>query len=169
VSLVRLHAGEWNLNPQRIGILGFSAGGHLAAMAATNYDKRQYDPIDDTDKVSCRPDFAVLVYPAYLLADKPAAGNKAAAGGKRLSPDLRVNGQTPPIFFAHAGNDRVDPEGSVTMYLALRAAKVAGELHIYTTGGHGFGLRATDNPCCTWPQRCGEWMKSQGLLSKSSK
>jgi acetyl esterase/lipase len=156
VSLVRSIAKPYGIDPQRIGILGFSAGGHLAATAATNFDKRQYEPQDSVDKLSCRPDFAVLVYPAYLVADDKVT----------LSPEIRISSQTPPIFFAHAGDDPISVENSVQTYLALRKAKVPAELHLYSAGGHGFGLRASPNPCSTWPQRCGDWMKSRGLLDK---
>ncbi len=154
VSLVRSKAKEWGIDPKRIGMLGFSAGGHLTASTASNFDKRSYEPADDIDRVSCRPDFAVLVYPAYLIAkDKD-----------ELAPDIRITKDSPPTFFAHAGNDGVKAENSVMMYLALRKAGVAAELHVYTTGGHGFGLRPSDQPCSTWPQRCAEWLKMRGYL-----
>ena len=154
VSLVRCHAKEWGIAPDRIGILGFSAGGHLAAAASTNYDQRQYEPFDETDKLSCRPDFAVLVYPAYLTA------------GGRLATEIRVDSHTPPIFFVHADNDGISSENSITMYLALKRAKVPSELHVYASGGHGFGLRPSESPSCTWPEHCQEWMKSRGLLKR---
>jgi hypothetical protein len=152
MSLVRAHARAWNLDPHRIGVLGFSAGGHLAAVTSTNYDRRQYDALDDTDTVSCRPDFAVLVYPAYLTS------------GGHLSPEVRVGPQTPPVFFALAGDDPISAEGSVAMYLALRQVKVPAELHIYSKGGHGFGLRPSGNPCSTWPQRCELWLRDVHML-----
>jgi acetyl esterase/lipase len=152
MGLVRSHAGEWGVDPHRIGILGFSAGGHLAANASTNYDKRQYDALDDADKVSCRPDFTVLIYPAYL------------AVGDRLAPELRVNKQTPPVFFGLAGDDRISVDGSIVMYRALQQVKVPADLHIYASGGHGFGLRPSDKPCVTWPQRCEQWMRGMGML-----
>jgi acetyl esterase/lipase len=157
VGLVRGKAKEWDIDPKRIGMLGFSAGGHLTATAATNYASRAYEPVDDADKVSCRPDFAVLVYPAYLVNAKKDG----------LADGLHVDKNTPPMFLAHASNDGVTPESSVQMYLALKRAGVPAELHIYASGGHGFGLRKTDNPCTTWPERCGEWMKARGLLKKS--
>jgi len=157
MSLVRSHAKEWNLDPHRIGILGFSAGGHLAAVTATNYDKRQYAVLDDVDEFSCRPDFAVLVYPAYLTA------------GDHLSPEVPVNARTPPVFFVHAGDDPISAEGSITMYLALRRAKVPAELHLYASGGHGFGLRPTDKPATTWPKRCEEWLRATGVIPADGK
>jgi acetyl esterase/lipase len=156
ISVVRSKAEEWGLDPKRIGMLGFSAGGHLTAWASTNFDKRAYDSIDGIDQISCRPDFTILVYPAYLI-------NKSKDA---LLPDIRVGKNTPPTFFAHAYDDGVSPENSILMFLALKKEKVPAEMHIYATGGHGFGLRPSDKPCSTWPQRCADWMKSQGLLKK---
>jgi len=154
ISLVRSKAKDVGIDPKRIGILGFSAGGNLSALACTNFNERSYDAIDEVDQVSCRPDFGVLVYPAYLLVDKT----------DELSPLLPVTGRTPPIFFAHANDDGITSAGSAIMYLALKKAGVSSELHIYAHGGHGFGLRPTTRPCSTWPQRCEEWMMSTGLL-----
>ncbi len=160
VSLVRSHAKEWGLNPERIGILGFSAGGHLSAHTATNFDKRAYKPIDDVDQASCRPDFVVLVYPAYLTSKKDRT---------KLNPEIRVSDKTPPMFFAHAGNDPIAADNSIQLYLALKKAKVPAELHVYTQGGHGFGLRKSDLPCSTWPKSCEAWMRTQKLLGTKSK
>lgn len=154
VSLVRSKAKELGIDPKRIGMLGFSAGGHLTAWTCTNFDKRSYEPTDDADKESCRPDFAVLIYPAYL----------AEKDGDGLAPEIRVTKETPPTFIALAGNDTVSAEGSVRMYLALKKAGVPAELHEYAAGGHGFGLRPSDKPCSTWPKLCADWMKARGLL-----
>jgi len=153
MSTIRSNAEKWGIDPERIGILGFSAGGHLAASASTNFEKRQYDPIDAVDEVSCRPDFTVLVYPAYLLE------------GESLAPEIRVTSQTPPTFFVHAGDDRISPENSVRMYLALKQAGVPAELHVFKGGGHGFGLRPSDDPCSGWPRLCEGWMKAEGILT----
>jgi acetyl esterase/lipase len=158
LSLVRSKASDWGVDPKRVGILGFSAGGHLAGWAATNPDKRAYEPVDAVDKVDCRPDFAVLVYP----------GGVVKRGTDQLAPEIRVSSQSPPMFFAHAGDDRVSAENSVQMYLALKRAGVPAELHIYATGGHGFGMRPSDKPCATWPKRCEEWLRSQGLLKSAA-
>ncbi|MCH8195278.1 MAG: alpha/beta hydrolase, partial [Chloroflexi bacterium] len=147
-------AKEWGFQPDRIGILGFSAGGHLSATVSTNDDQRQYEPIDVIHKISCRPDFAVLIYPAYLL------------DGQKLAAEIRVSSRTPPMFFAHAGDDGISAENSIRMYLALKQAKVSAELHVYSSGGHGFGLRPSKHPCSTWPLRCEQWMKTLGLLRK---
>jgi acetyl esterase/lipase len=154
MSLVRQHADDWGIDKNRIGILGFSAGGHLSAAASTNYDKRNYEKMDAIDEVSCRPDFAVLVYPAYL------------SEGATLNPEIRVTAETPQTFFAHASDDGISSENSIAMYLALKQAKVPAEMHIYASAGHGFGLRPTSHPASTWPKRCEEWMQSRGLLQK---
>lgn len=154
LSLVRSKAEEWKLDPKRIGILGFSAGGHLSASASTNFDRRAYETVDDVDRVSCRPDFAVLVYPAYLVAKDR----------DELSPDIRVRKDCPPTFLAHAADDPIKPDNSLFMHLALRRAGVPSELHIYGSGGHGFGLRPSDEPCASWPARCNDWLSRQGLL-----
>jgi acetyl esterase/lipase len=158
LSLVRSKAREWHLDPKRIGILGFSAGGHLAASASTNFDKRAYEARDDIDKINCKPDFTILVYPAYLLTKDE----------KELAPEIRVRKGCPPTFFAHANDDPIKPDNSARMYLALKHAGVPAELHIYSSGGHGFGLRPTDKPCSTWPKRCAEWLGTQGILKTQS-
>jgi len=158
MSLVRSKAAEWHFDPHRIGMLGFSAGGNLTGFACTHFDRRAYEPIDEVDKTSCRPDFAVLVYPAWLNRE----------GTAELDPELHVSKNTPPAFFVHADDDPIKAESSVAMYLALKHAGVPAELHIYATGGHGFGLRPTDKPCSTWPQRCEEWLSSRSLLSRKN-
>lgn len=154
VSLVRSKASEWGIDPKRIGILGFSAGGNVSALACTHFDHRSYEAIDEVDQKSCRPDFGILIYPAWLVDEHE----------DKLTPEFAVNSQTPPMFLAHAGDDHIRPANSAVMYLALRKAGVPAELHVYASGGHGFGLRPTTQPCCTWPQRCEEWMRSQKLL-----
>lgn len=157
MSLVRSKAGEWGIDPKRIGMLGFSAGGNLTALACTHYDHRTYEPADDVDKVSCRPDFGVLVYPAWLVEESKDHPDQ-------LKPEFPVNDRTPQMFLVHAGDDGITAANSALMYLALKKAGVPAELHVYATGGHGFGLRPSDKPCSTWPQRCEAWMRSQGLL-----
>jgi len=155
VRLVRSNAGQWGIHPQQIGIVGFSAGGHLAIATATSFDQRTYEPIDDVDKISCRPDFAIGVYSGYLKAkDKD-----------EIAPGLRIPAGTPPVFLAHGGDDIISPpEHSVLMYLALKKAGVPAELHIYATAAHDFGVRASDHPCSTWTQACANWLRHQGFL-----
>ncbi|MCS6852805.1 MAG: alpha/beta hydrolase [Gemmataceae bacterium] len=154
ISLVRSKASDWGIDPKRIGILGFSAGGHLAAAASTRFEQRSYDRLDEVDQVSCRPDFTVLVYPAYLVGRED----------DRLVADLPVTKATPPAFLVHAGDDRVRAENSVAYYLALKKAGVPAELHVYSSGGHGFGLRPSPQPCSSWPQRCADWLRARGIL-----
>jgi acetyl esterase/lipase len=155
VSLVRSKSREWGIDPKRIGMVGFSAGGHLAIATATSFEKRTYEPIDDIDKVSCRPDFAIAAYSGYLKAkDK-----------EELAPGLRIPAKTPPIFLVHGGADIISlPEHSVFMYLALKRAGIPAELHIYAGAAHDFGVRPVDHPCATWTGRCIDWLGSQGFL-----
>lgn len=154
VSIVRSRAKEWNIDPKRIGILGFSAGGHLAARTSTNYAKRAYKPVDAA-AASCRPDFAVLIYPAYLTGK----------GGALDAAALPITRETPSTFIAVAFGDRFTP-GALNYFAALHKAKVPSELHIFQLGGHGCGLRKTDATVTTWPARCEQWMRSTGLLGK---
>ena len=156
VSLVRSRAKEWGIDPARIGILGFSAGGETAALTALLFDERQYGPVDDVDQVSARPDFAVLVYPGFFVEQD----------GVTLKPHVKVSDKSPPAFFAHAADDRVTSDSSVQLFLALRRAKVPAELHVYASGGHGYGLRKTDEPVTGWPQQCEAWMRRRGLLRR---
>jgi acetyl esterase/lipase len=159
VSLVRSKAKEWGINPARIGMVGFSAGGHLAIATATSFDKRSYEPIDDVDKVSCRPDFAILVYPGYLKAkDKD-----------ELAPGLSIPAGAPPVFLAHGGDDIVSsPEHSVVLYLALKRAGVPAELHVYAGAAHDFGVRPSEHPCSAWTHFCANWLRHQGFLKARS-
>ena len=155
LSMIRYHAKEWGIDAKRVGILGFSAGGHLAAAASTNYAKRTYPEIDAADKENCRPDFTVLVYPAYLIAD---------ADQRKIASEIKVDAGTPPAFIAMTQDDPVNVENAFTYARALKDAKVAVELHVYPTGGHGYGLRPSPNMVSHWPQRAAEWMNAQGLL-----
>lgn len=159
LSLVRSRAGDFGIDPKRIGVMGFSAGGHLAVATATRFDRRAYTPVDEIDRVSCRPDFAVAVYPGYFIEQRPAG---VEINKDVLAPYMRIPKDTPPVFLVHASDDPVaGAENSVAMYLALRRAGVAAELHVYARGGHGFGVRRSDLPCSTWTDRCLEWLKNQ--------
>jgi acetyl esterase/lipase len=155
VSLVRSRAGKWGIHPQQIGMVGFSAGGHLAIATATSFEQRTYETVDDVDKISCRPDFAIGVYSGYLKAkDKD-----------EIAPGLRIPPGAPPIFLAHGGDDIISPpEHSVLMYLALKKASVPAELHIYATATHDFGVRPGGHPCSTWTQACANWLRHQRFL-----
>ncbi len=156
LRLVRSQADEWGIDPQRIGVLGFSAGGHLAARLSTGYAEKTYELSQAADALSCRPDFSILIYPAYLF-DK---GSDAL-----VASDLPVTSKTPPTFLAMAFDDQVGPENILRFALALKEVDVPTELHLYPAGGHGFGLRKTDQPVTWWPERCEEWMKASGFLN----
>lgn len=155
MGLIRQHAADWKLDPKRIGILGFSAGGHLAAAASCNYERRTYPTIDAADAQSCRPDFAVLIYPAYLTVK---------TNGDRVAPELPITTNTPPTFLAMAADDPVRVENALFYTLALKNASVPVELHIYPKGGHGYGLRRTSEPVTTWPDRVTDWLRSRELV-----
>lgn len=159
LGIVRNKAKEWGIDPNRIGMLGFSAGGHLTALTSTNFSERGYEPVDDADRASCRPDFAVIVYPGGAL-DRTTG---------QLVPSIHFTKECPPCFFVHASDDRGSSENSILMYLQLKQAGVPAEMHIYATGGHGFGMRPSKNPCAQWPKRCEEWMRSQGILEPAPK
>jgi acetyl esterase/lipase len=156
LSLTRLHAGEWKIDPHRVGILGFSAGGHLAATASCRFDNRAYRAVDEADQISCRPDFAVLIYPAYLTV--PDRGNKMAV-------ELTVTSNTPPTFLAQTEDDRERVENSIYYCLALKAARVPVELHVFASGGHGYGLRPSKNSVSGWPALAQQWLSSCGFLT----
>ncbi len=160
VSLVRSKAKEWGIHPERIGMIGFSAGGHLAIATATSFEKRTYEPIDDVDRVSCRPDFAVPVYSGYLKAKDR----------DELAPGLRIPASTPPVFLVHGGADIIsDPNHSVVMYQALKRAGIPAELHVYANTAHDFGIRPSDRPYGTWTQSCAHWLRDQGFLKTNTK
>jgi protein-L-isoaspartate(D-aspartate) O-methyltransferase len=158
VGLVRFHAAEWRIDPHKIGVLGFSAGGHMVAALSTHFEKRLYPAVDAADNESCRPDFAVALYPGHL-----AVPEKSFA----LNPDIQVTGQTPPTFLLQAEDDPTDPvENSLVYYAALRKAGVPAEMHVYATGGHAFALRATESPITRWPQLAETWLKTIGIIAR---
>ncbi len=159
IRLVRSKAKEWGIDPHRIGIMGFSAGGHLAMAAATNFHHKTYEPVDEIDTLDCRPDFAVPVYSGYL---KPKDKDE-------ISQDLKIPARTPPVFLVHGGADTVSPpDQSVIMYLALQRADVPAELHIYARTEHDFGVRPSDRPFGTWMDSCVRWMRNEGFLTPSA-
>ena len=154
-GIVRSKAGEWRLDPKRIGVLGFSAGGHLAALLSNDYQTRSYESADAADGVSCRPDFTILIYPAYLVS-----GDKLDT----LAPEFHVSSLTPTTFLIQTEDDSVHVENSLVYYRALKDAKVPAEMHIFTTGGHGYGMRPSNDKVTTWPKLASEWLATQGLL-----
>jgi acetyl esterase/lipase len=150
MGLIRAHASEWNIDPNRLGVIGFSAGAHLSAMVSTNYATRTYDRIDATDDLSCKPDFTMLVYPAYLNAEDGS-----------LKAELPVNEQTPPCIIVQTQDDHLTIDGALAYYKALVKNKVMTELHLYPYGGHGYGLRPGANPVSTeWPVLFGMWLQT---------
>lgn len=151
MRLVRQHAAEWGVDPKRVGVLGFSAGGHLSAAISNLYDQKLYTPIDAADSLSARPDFAVVVYPGYLaIADKDFAPNDA----------IKPTKDAPPTFIVQAEDDPVHVENAVVYFMQLKQAGVPAELHVYAQGGHGYGLRATDLPVTRWPQLVDRWLRT---------
>ena len=156
MGLVRLHAREWHVDPKKIGVLGFSAGGYLAAEISTRYKQRLYAHIDDADNQNARPDFAVLVYPGHL-----------APKVDKLNPNVPVSRETPPTFIVQAENATVDPvRESLVYYTALAKAGVPAELHIFAKGGHAFGLRPTGDPVTHWPTLVETWLATIGVTTK---
>jgi acetyl esterase/lipase len=155
LGMVRSHAAEWHIDPQRVGVLGFSAGAHLAAALSTHFDQRLYEPTDAADQLSCRPDFAVIVYPGYLaIAEQSFAPNA----------DIHVTEKTPPSFVLQAEDDPVHVENATVYFQALKNAKVPAELHVYANGGHGYGLRRTELPVTQWPRLVETWLRTIRML-----
>jgi acetyl esterase/lipase len=158
LGLVRYHAAEWHIDPHKIGVLGFSAGGHLVAATSTHFAHRAYPPVDAADKESCRPDFAVALYPGHLWIDEKKF---------ELNPDIRVTSQTPPTFLVQAEDDPVDSVNhSLVYYAALKKAGIPVEMHLYAHGGHAFGLRRTEFPITEWPQLVETWLGTIGMIPK---
>jgi acetyl esterase/lipase len=158
VGLVRAHAAEWRVNPHKIGVLGFSAGGHLVADVSTHWSKRVYPVVDAADTQSCRPDFAVMLYPGHML--------EKTTREFELNPTIPVTSDTPPTFLLQAVDDPVDPvENSLVYYLALKKAGVSVEYHLYARGGHAFGLRRTTSAITRWPELVETWLGTIGVAS----
>ncbi|WP_296948672.1 alpha/beta hydrolase [uncultured Massilia sp.] len=157
MGLLRRRAGEWHIDPHKIGVLGFSAGGHLVAALSTQ-ERRTYAPVDAADDESCRPDFAVALYPGHMSANY-------RADLSRINPTIRITGRTPPTFLLHAQDDPVDPvEFSLLYYAALKKAGVPAEMHLFAEGGHAFGLRPTGLPVTKWPALVETWLGSLGMI-----
>ena len=155
IRLLRQHAARWNADPKRIGVLGFSAGGHLTVMTGTHGDEATYPKQDEADELSSRPNFLIPIYPAYL-ADEKQPGP--------LTPLVRVTKETPPTFIVVTHDDALRGLNAAQFYIELKKAGVPAELHIYTKGGHGYGLRPSENPVSAWPRRCEDWLRAQGWL-----
>ena len=160
LGLVRFHAAEWQIDPHKIGVIGFSAGGHMVAATSTHFDRRLYPAVDSADKESCRPDFAIACYPGHLWDD----GEDGR--GFTLNPNITVTSNTPPTFLLQAENDPVDNiNNSLIYYIGLKNAGVPVEMHLYTEGNHGFGLRSSKLPISEWPQLVQTWLRTIGMIS----
>jgi acetyl esterase/lipase len=158
LGLLRFHAKEYQIDPHKIGVLGFSAGGHLVAAISTHFDKRLYPAVDAADKESCRPDFAVSIYPGHLWIDDKKF---------ELNPNVPVTRQTPPTFLLQDEDDNVDNvNDSLVYYIALKKAGVPVEMHLYAHGGHAFGLRRTKFPVTKWPELLETWLGTIGMISE---
>ncbi len=152
MGLIRQHSKEWNVDSARLGVLGFSAGGHLSARLSNTCETRSYPAVDEADSLSCRPDFTVLIYPAYL-------GDAAYT----LSEEITVTSNTPPAFIVQTQDDRTFINGSIAYYLALKKQNIPSELHFFPDGGHGYGLRPSDKDVSHWPELCERWLKNEVL------
>lgn len=154
IAYTRSHAAEWNINPDRIGVMGFSAGAHLAAVASNSCQERSYPKTDDYDDANLRPDFCILIYPAYL-------------DGKNFSiaPELNVTENTPPTFLVQTQDDHALLNSSIFYYYALKEAKVPVAMNLYPSGGHGYGLRNTGHLVNEWPHRVMSWLRDMEMIN----
>lgn len=164
MGLVREHAAEWGIDSNRVGVMGFSAGAYLAAALGNYYEKRLYAPVDAADRLSCRPDFAVVIYPGYLALAEHPYYLPSAEQPFTANPDIHPTAQTPPTFLAQAEDDPVHVQNSIVYFLQLKQAGVPAELHLYTHGGHGYGLRKTGMPISHWPELVETWLHTIGVL-----
>ena len=154
IRWLRAHADQWDVDPDAVGVLGFSAGGQAAALVSARHGSPAYAAIDAVDEQSCRPDFSMLIYPWRLTLDD-----------QQLQPAFTVDKQTPPTFLVHADLDSASSLSSVLYYAALRRAGVSGELHVYQGGGHGYGMRPTpQSDVDTWPQRAAQWLQRRKIV-----
>ncbi|HVJ46393.1 MAG TPA: alpha/beta hydrolase [Luteolibacter sp.] len=154
MGIVRHRAAEWGIKPDKIGFLGFSAGGHLCVMTTLHANERTYQRDAALEAEDATPNFSIPVYPAYLTQKD----------GFELKPEMKVTPQSPPVCLVHAHDDRITPAGSALLYLEYKKLNLPAELHIYVKGGHGYGMKKSGQPVNSWPDRVGEWMKSSGLL-----
>jgi acetyl esterase/lipase len=165
LRLVRQHAQAWHVDPHKVGVLGFSAGGHLVAAVSSHFSKRTYMPVDEADMLSSRPDFAIALYPGHLWVHEDEDHATRVETDLRLRPDIHVTADTPPTFLLQAEDDHVDGvEQTLAYYVALQEAKVPAEMHLYAQGGHAFGLRHTKLPISHWPALVEKWLQTVGML-----
>ncbi|MDO5309597.1 MAG: alpha/beta hydrolase [Planctomycetia bacterium] len=163
VRVARANAKQWGINPDKIGFMGFSAGGHLTLMVATTSKTNAYEPIDEIDKLPCNVNFAIPVYPAYVLEDGADGANTTKGNDSTMVNDFAFDENTPPMCLIHGDNDVYSPMGSVAVYAKLRKMQIPAELHIYANIAHGFGGNPTDNHVGDWLNRVYYWMQSLGF------
>jgi acetyl esterase/lipase len=167
LGLVRQHAARWHVDPHKVGVIGFSAGGHLVAAVSTHFAHRTYPMVDAADTLSCRPDFAIALYPGHLWVHEDDNHATRDESDLSLRPDITVLSNTPPTFLLQAENDDVDGvEQSLAYYVALQKAKVPTEMHLYAEGGHAFGLRTSKLPIAQWPQLVEKWLVTIGMVTQ---
>ena len=154
LSIIRSRSQEFNIDPDKIGVIGFSAGGHLAARLSGDFNNRTYEPVDEKDSVSCRPDFSILIYPAYIVGKE-----------NDLSKEIKVSSENPPTFIVQTQDDGIRVENSIYYYLAARKASVPSELHVFPSGGHGYGMRPTGHAVSGWPELCNTWMRKMEIIT----
>jgi acetyl esterase/lipase len=165
LGLVRHRAAQWHVDPHKVGVIGFSAGGHLVAAVSTHFAQRTYAPVDAADKLSCRPDFAIAIYPGHLWAHEDEDRATRDDTDLRLRPDITVRADSPPTFLLQAEDDHVDGvEQSLAYYVALQKAGVPTEMHLYARGGHAFGLRPSKLPIAQWPRLVETWLGTIGMV-----
>lgn len=153
ICVIRYNADQWKIDPDKIGCIGFSAGAHLCARLSGDFDNKSYESVDEKDALSCRPDFTILMYPAYLLDNE-----------NNLSPEIKVSSKNPSAFIVQTQDDPVHVENSIYYYAALQKAKVSSELHIFPSGGHGYAMEAGDSTVSIWPQLCEKWLRQAGFI-----
>jgi acetyl esterase/lipase len=175
IRTVRSRSAEFGIEPNKIGIIGFSAGGHLASTAGTHFNEKFYEPVDANDSASARPDFMILIYPVISMGPISHSGSRSALLGRNITKELvdkfsnetQVDSNTPPTFLVHATDDKTVPvENSINFYLACKKARVPAEMHIWQKGEHGFGLGRPGTPVSRWPVLCADWMNKMGLCDK---
>jgi acetyl esterase/lipase len=167
MGLVRQRAKEWHVDPHKVGVIGFSAGGHLVAAISTNFSKRSYPPVDAADKISCRPDFAIVAYPGHLWLHEDDDEATRKQEDLAIRHDIRVRRDTPPTFIVQAQDDAVDDiEESLAYYVALNKAGVPVEMHLYAQGGHAFGVRPSKFPIAAWPKLVETWLDTIGMVPR---
>lgn len=159
IRLTRAHAEDWNIEPNKIGVLGFSAGGHLTVSAALDYAVKTYDPVDDVDKIDCRPNFAIPIYPAYLMDSE----NDMKADSK-LSESIHIDSNAPPTFISVANDDANRAAASARFYIKMKEVGVPCELHIPVSGGHGYGIRSDKGVAAQWNKNCENWLRAIKMI-----